>query len=277
MLKKIISWVLITGIILMVLLPILYITIHSLKGQALIISLYEGTSANLWQKIIIKPFYINLDQYYVVLFRTPKLLYMFWNSIGVVLPIVIGQVAVAFLAAYGFSKLKFAGSETLFFFYIVIMLMPFQVTIVPNYIMLNKLNLLDTKAALILPGIFNTFSVFFLKQFMEGIDKNFLEEARLIGAKEFQVLRYIIFPMCKPVIVSVLVFVFIDYWSMVEQPITFLKTDSKFPLSVYLSTITSSKIGIGFACSVLYMVLPVFFALYAQNDLSEGLSITNLK
>lgn len=250
---------------------------HSLKDVKLMEMLYGDNQGNLWQKVIIKPFYINLEQYYQVFFRTPKFLYMFWNSLIIVMPIVLGQVLLAFLAAYGFSKMKFPGSELLFFIYIVIMLMPFQVTIVPNYMMLRRLNLLDTRLALVLPGVFNTFSVFFIKQFMEGIDQNFLEEARIVGAREEQVLRYIVLPMCKPIITSVIVFIFIDYWSMVEQPITFLKTPSIFPLSVYLSNITAGKIGIGFACSVLYMVLPVFLALYAQNDLMEGFSITSLK
>ena len=277
MIKKAVSWIFILGVIVIALLPILYMVSHSLKGVALIEGLYAKEPDILWQKIMIKPFYISLDQYYQVFFRTPKFLYMFWNSLFIVLPIVVGQLIVAFLAAYGFSKLKFPGSDLLFFIYIVIMLMPFQVTIVPNYIMLSKLGILNTRRALIWPGIFNTFSVFFLKQFMEGIDKSFLEEARIVGAREVQVLRHIIFPMCKPIIISVVVFVFIDYWSMVEQPIIFLKTESIFPLSVYLSSITASKIGIGFACSVLYMVVPIFLALYAQNDLVEGFSITSLK
>lgn len=276
-LKRGISSCMVIFLVLMVLMPLIYLVSHSLKGQDFIYSIYSDEKINIWQRVWIKPFYVNLDQYYQVLFRTPKLLYMFWNSVFVVVPIVIGQIVIAFLAAYGFSKLKFPGSETLFFVYIVIMLMPFQVTLVPNYIMLSKLKMLDTKWALILPGVFNTFSVFFLKQYMEGIDKSFLEEARLLGANEIQILKYIILPLCKPILVSVIMFVFIDYWSMVEQPITFIKTETRYPLSVYLGTITDSKKGIGFACSVFYMVLPVGLAIYAQSDLTDGLRITNLK
>lgn len=275
--RKVIEFLLISLLIAMILFPMIYMIGHSLKGKELITLLYGSVPSSIWHKIIIKPFYINLDQYYDVFFRTPRLLYMFWNSVWIVMPVILGQVTVAFFAAYGFSKMKFPGSKTLFFIYIVLMLMPFQVTLVPNYIMLNKLELLDTKLAIILPGIFSTFSVFFLKQFIEGIDNSFLEEGRLLGANEVQILRYIILPMCKPIMMSVIVFVFIDYWSMVEQPIIFLKTPEKYPLSVYLGTITSNKIEIGFASSVFYMILPVCLALYAQNDLSDGLRITNLK
>ena len=278
MVRKIASLIVISFLVSSVLLPILYIVFHSLKGESLIISLYSGkVPYTIWQKIVIKPFYVNLDQYYEMLFRTPRLLYMFWNSIMITVPVVIGQIGLAFLAAYGFSKLKFPGSETLFFIYIVIMLMPFQVTMVPNYIMLNKLSLIDTKWALILPGVFNTFSVFFLKQFMEGIDKCLLEEARLLGASEWQILKYVMLPMSKPMIMSVIVFVFIDYWSMVEQPVIFLKNETHYPLSAYLGIINDNKISIGFAGSVLYMILPINLAIYTKEDLAEGFKITNLK
>ena len=269
------SFIFILGVV--VVLPILYIGLHSLKGEVLITQLYTQDQPSIWYRIIVKPFYINLDQYYKVFFRTPKFLYMFWNSLSIVLPIVIGQVAIGALAAYGFAKMKFPGSEKLFFFYIVMMLMPFQVTMVPNFIMLSKMKLLGSNLSLILPGVFNTFSVFFLKQFMEQIDNTFIEEGKLLGASELQILRYVIFPMCKPIITAVIVFIFVEYWSMVEQPVVFIMDTTKYPLSVYLGSITGSKIGIGFACSILYMILPIFLVLYTQNDLSDGLKITSLK
>lgn len=277
MVKKGISHLMAIALILMVFLPVVFVVSHSFKGIGFIQSIYYSEEATIWQRVWLKPFYFNLEQYYQVLFRTPKLLYMFWNSIFIVVPIVIGQIGIAFLAAYGLSKLKFAGSNIIFFIYIIIMLMPFQVTLVPNYIMLSRLELLDTKWALIFPGVFNTFSVFFLKQFIEGVDESFLEEARLLGASELQILVHIILPLCKPILISVVMFVFIDYWSMVEQPITFIKTALKQPLSAYLSVIEGVKQDIGFASSVLYMVLPIGLAIYAQNDLTEGLRITSLK
>ena len=277
MVKKGISHLMAIMLILMVFLPVVFVVSHSFKGTAFIQSIYCSERATIWQRVWLKPFYFNLEQYYQVFFRTPKLLYMFWNSIFIVVPIVAGQIVIAFLAAYGLSKLKFPGSNFIFFIYIIIMLMPFQVTLVPNYIMLSRLNLLDTKWALIFPGVFNTFSVFFLKQFIEGIDESFLEEARLLGASEMQILVHIILPLCKPILISVVMFVFIDYWSMVEQPITFIKTALKQPLSAYLSVIEGVKMNIGFASSVLYMVLPIGLALYAQNDLTDGLRITSLK
>lgn len=276
-LKQVIGSLIIITFVIITLFPILYVAIHSLKGQELITWLYENESVEIWHKVVVKPLYINLDQYYRIFFQTPKFLYMFWNSILITVPIVIIHVIIAVFTAYGFSKMKFPGSEKLFFMYIILMLMPFQVTLVSNYIILDKLNLIDKYAALILPGIFSTFGVFLLKQFMESIDISFIEEARLLGANDFQIVSYIIFPMCRSIVITVAVLIFIDYWGMIEQPLVFISTKEKYPLSVYLGTITSENIGIGFACSILYMVLPILAVIYAQNDLVDGLKITSLK
>lgn len=257
--------------------PVLYMLSHSLKSEEMITYIYSQSHISIWEKVFVKPFCIHLGQYYRIFFRTPEFLYLFWNSFLIAAVTVFLQTIIAILAAYGFSKLKFIGSETLFFAYIVIMLMPFQVTLVPNYLVLNKLKLLDTYTSLILPGAFGTFGVFFLKQFMESIDAAFTEEARLLGAGELQIIKHVMVPMCKPIIVSVAVLLFIDYWNMIEQPLVFITSKEKYPLSVYLSSITGKNIGIGFACSVLYMILPIFLILYAENDLSDQLKLKSLK
>jgi len=275
-LKKGMQGILILGILLIMVLPIFYIVSHSLKPEKLITLLYTK-EGNALEKLWIHPFSIHLEQYYRILFRSPQYLYLFWNTVLIVGGIVVGQMSVAVLAAYGFSKHKFKGSETLFFIYIVMMLMPFQVTLVPSFIVLKKLALLDRIGSLILPGIFSSFGVFFLKQFMEGIDEAFLEEGRLMGAGELRILLSLVIPMCKPIIVSAMILIFIDYWSMVEQPVIFISTPEKMPLSVYLSSLASDNIHIGFACSVLYMILPILCVLYGQEDLSDGLKITSLK
>ncbi len=250
---------------------------HSLKDEALIQVRYSKDMLGSIHKTIIEPFVINFGQYERVLLEMPQILKMYWNSIIIVVPIVGLQTLIGISAAYGFSKMKFKGSEILFFFYIIIMLMPFQVTLVSNYLILNKLNLINHYGAIILPGIFSTFSTFFLKQFMEGIDDAFIEQSKLEGATDLQVLVEIITPMCKPIIVAVLVLLFIDYWNMVEQPIIFLSSTEKHPLSIYLLTIMSEHIGISFACCVLYLILPLCLVMYAQNDLSESFTITSLK
>ena len=97
------------------------------------------------------PDQVSLEQYAKVLLDNPKYLTMFWNSVFMVVPIIAGQTLVAALAAYAFSKLKFRGRDPLFLIYVLTMLMPFQVTLVPNYIMADKLGILDSSYAIILP------------------------------------------------------------------------------------------------------------------------------
>ena len=275
-LRQMVNGILMIFIVSMAFFPIFYIVSHSLKPEKLITYLYTNDS-RAWDKIWIHPFSVTFEQYYRILFRSPYYLQLFWNTVKTVAGIVGGQLVVAILAAYGFSKHKFKGSETLFFIYIVTMLMPFQVTLVPSYMVIRKLNLLDHLGSLILPGIFSSFGIFFLKQFMESIDDTFLEEARLAGANELRILISIIVPMCKPIIVSAMILIFIDYWSMVEQPVIFISVPDRMPLSVYLSNLAKNNIHIGFACSVLYMILPILFVLYGQDDLTDGLKLTSLK
>ncbi|MGL4799841.1 MAG: carbohydrate ABC transporter permease [Cellulosilyticaceae bacterium] len=263
-------------IIILTTFPVVYTLTHSLKGEEVIEEAYKGEYTAI-ERALIKPFYINIGQYEKVLLRSPEVIILFWNSVKVVVPVVVFQLIIGVSAAYGFAKLKFWGSEVLFFIYIIMMLMPFQVTVVPNYLVLHQFKLLDTAYALILPGVFGTFGVFFLKQYIEGIDDSVLEQARIEGAGEFQILTRVIIPMCKPVIVSTAVLLFVDYWNMVEQPMIFLSNKAKYPLSLYLADISYQIIGIGFACSVMYMILPILTVVYAQSDLTEGMSITNLK
>lgn len=108
------------------------------------------------------PDMVTFKQYSSFLFESPDYLYKFWNSVFLVLPIVLFQVAIAALAAYGFARYRGRGRELLFFAYIVLMLMPSQVTLVPNYLVAKYLNILDTRWAIVLPGIFTPFSVFIL-------------------------------------------------------------------------------------------------------------------
>ena len=120
---------------------------------------------------------------------------MFWNSLKIVLPLVIGQVAVGSMAAYVFAKLKFPHREKIFFLYIITMLMPFQVTLVPNYLVMDYLGLLDNPLSLILPGIFSAFGVFLLRQFMTYIPDSCIDAARIDGAGLVRIFFYIVLPM----------------------------------------------------------------------------------
>lgn len=220
---------------------------------------------------------VTLSQYYGVLVKWPQFLFMFWNSARIVAPIIFGQIAVASLAAYAFAHLRFRFREPLFFLYIVTMLMPFQVTLVPNFIVADKLGLLNSYGAIVYPGMFGAFGVFLLRQYMTYIPYHYVEAARVDGASQLHIFARIIMPMCRTGLAALAILLFIDNWNMVEQPLIFLQDAIKQPLSVYLSVIGEGEFGLAFAASTVYMLPMILIALYAERDLVQGIQLSGIK
>ncbi len=223
------------------------------------------------------PQQVSIEQYKNLLLMSPTYLLKFWNSIFLVVPIVVGQMAVSCLASYSFARYRRKRREILFFSYIILMLMPFQVTLVPNYMISEKLGILNTPWAIILPGIFSTFAIFLLTKYMRQIPIAYIEAAKLDGATEWQIFTKIALPTCKSAIFALTILLFIDYWNMVEQPIVLLTDVNKQPLSVFLSQINEAEIGIAFAASALYMIPPLLIFLWGEEYLVEGISRSGVK
>ena len=156
------------------------------------------------------PDIITLSQYYVALFKSPAYLFKFWNSVIYVVPIVVFQLAVSSLASYGFARYTGKVKGVIFFFYVIIMMMPYRVTLVPNYLVSEYLNILDTRWSIWLPGIFSPFAVYMLTKFMRRIPVSVLEAARIDGANEWSIFTNVAMPLCKGGIVSIAILIFID-------------------------------------------------------------------
>lgn len=218
------------------------------------------------------PDMVTFDQYENVLIKNPQYLIKFWNSVILTVPIVVGQILVALLAAYGFARFEGKIRSLIFFVYVILMLMPYQVTLVPNRLVAEWLNLYDTRWAIILPGIFSPCAVFILTKFMRRIPNAMIEAAKLDGAGEVQIFCKICMPMSKGIIYSVAILVFIDYWNMVEQPLVLLKTSDMHPLSVFLSEINSGDAALAFAVASIYMVIPLLTFLYSEDYIVEGVA-----
>ena len=217
------------------------------------------------------PDIVSFEQYFKVLILSPEYLLKFWNSFLYVVPIVVFQLAIASLAAYGFARYRGKVREVIFFAYIILMLMPYQVTLVPNYLVSKWLNILDTRWAIWLPGFFSPFAVYMLTKYMRRIPKSIYEAAEIDGAGEWQIFSKICLPNCRGGIASIAILLFIDYWNMVEQPLILLSNDQLHPLSVFLSKINSGEISLAFAVAVIYMVLPMMVFLYGEEYLVEGI------
>ncbi|MCR5723260.1 MAG: carbohydrate ABC transporter permease [Lachnospiraceae bacterium] len=217
------------------------------------------------------PDMVSFSQYITVLFKSPEYLFKFWNSVILVAPIVVFQLLVALFAAYGFTRAKGKLKEIVFFSYIILMLMPYQVTLVPNYLVSKWLHLIDTRWAIWLPGIASPFAVYLLTKFMRRIPTSYIEAAQIDGAGEWQIFRKICVPLCKSCLYSVAILVFIDYWNMVEQPLILLSDTEMHPLSVFLSQINTGETGLAFAVATIYMIPGLLVFLYGEDYLVEGI------
>jgi multiple sugar transport system permease protein len=215
---------------------------------------------------------VTFDQYKAVLIQNSDYLMKFWNSVLLTVPITVFQMIVAIITSYGFSRYPNKFKGIIFFAYIILMIMPYQVTLVPNFLVAEKFDLLDTRSAIILPAVFSPFSIFLLTKVMRRIPISYVEAAKLDGAGEFKILTKIYIPLCKGAIASIAMLVFIDYWNMVEQPIVLMKESTLHPLSVFLSQINTSDIGLAFAVGTVYMIPTVLMFLYGEDYLVEGIA-----
>ena len=241
-------------------------------------ALGDKTTAYMSQMVIPKliPDQVSGAQYKTFLL-SPAYLQKFWNSLLYVVPITVFQVLVAALAAYGFSRCGGKLRSVIFFSYVVLMLMPYQVTLVPNYLVSKWLGIYDTAWAIVLPGVFAPFGVYLLTRFMRRIPRAYVEAAQLDGASEWIIFTRIYLPQCKSALYSVALLVFFDYWNMVEQPMVLLETEEKLPLSIFLSTINQEEAGVAFAAAVIYMIPCLLLFLHGEEHLEEGIVTGGMK
>lgn len=222
-----------------------------------------------WSTLPLEP---TLRHYIEVFFDTPEFFVVFWNSIKISVGILIGQCLVSIPAAWGFAKYRFRLKKPLFFMYICLMMLPFQVIMLSEYLVLNRLYLLDTLWALILPGVFSTFPVFIIYNFFCAVPKEMIEAARIDGAGELRIFLQIGIPMGKTGITSAMVLGFLEYWNMIEQPMTFLKDKTKWTLSMLLPDITIGNIGVAFVISVVALIPALLVFALGRDYLEQGIS-----
>ena len=206
-----------------------------------------------------------------VLMDSPEFFTMFWNSVTITAGILLGQFAIAVPAAWGLAKLHLPGK--LGNLYMVLMLLPFQVLMYPEYLVLKSLGLLNTLWAVILPGVFSAYPVFLLTRFFGAIPEEILEAARLDGAGEWQIFRYIALPLGLPGLLSVGILSFLDAWNLIEQPMTFLKNRALWPLSLFLPETTLTDAGLGFAAALLMLIPALLLFGLCQDALEQGIAL----
>lgn len=218
----------------------------------------------------------SLQPYADLLFDCFVFYPMFWNSVIYAVVITIAQLVVIIPCAFGFSQAKFKGKSALFVFYIVLMMMPLQVTILPNYIGLRDMGFIDTPLAIILPAIFSPFGVVVMHQYMKSIDGSVIEAMRIETNSVVRIMLTAVVPQLRVCIFAVVLFVFADCWNMVEQPMLFLKTDSLKTLSVFITNAQNYEGNVLFPAAVMFLIPVLLLYLFFNENLEKGLTLGRL-
>lgn len=266
---------------LIILLPVVVTMLYSFFSPSEIKAFMEtrgSYDADTFMQVKLAPEMFSLSQYYNILIEDMTVLRYFVNSAMYAAAILLGQALIIPMMAYALSRFRFPGRDALFFIVIMLMLLPFQVTMVPNVLTLKRFGLLDTAWAIILPMMITPFYIFLLRQYMVGLPSEMLEAAQIDGAGTFRCFMHVVLPVSRPILGAAVALSFADCWNLVEQPLTYLTTRTDlYPLSVVFNQLTQKSSGVEFAGAALYTLPALFIYLYFQADILEGVQLTELK
>lgn len=214
----------------------------------------------IWTKIPLAKFVLNTAKLTVIV----TLLQLFTSS----------------FAAYAFAKLNFHHKNTLFLAYVATIAVPWQVYMVPQFMMMRSFGLNDTHLAIICLQAFSAFGVFMMRQFYQGIPDELCEAARIDGMNEYQIYGRIMLPLSKPALSTLTIFTFVNTWNDFLGPLIYLKTESKKTLQIGLRMFigqNSSEYGLIMAASVLSLIPVLIVFLSLQKYFVEGIAATGVK
>lgn len=248
--------------------PVLTTVCSSFMGAEELRFVYSENGA----RVRLAPAFPSLSGYFEALIASTEYLPMYWNSVLVAFSVTGLQAAFAVVAAFALKVCRFRGKKTLNFLYIAVMMMPFQVTLLPNYILVKQLNLYNTYWALILPGAFAPFGVFLMCQFLKGMPDELIEAGLLETGSVTRILSSIVLPSVYPGWIATMVITFADYWNLVEQPMILLKDEWLYPLSLALGSTGVASLPLLFAGAVLYMIPMLLVYRIFEDELLTGLA-----
>ena len=266
---------------LVILLPVIVTVLYSFFSPEEIRAFMDtrgSFSDAAWMDARLSPRMFSLSQYWKILIVDTSVLRMFAMSVFYTVMILLGQAVFVPMLAYALSRFQFKGRNVIFMAILLLMLLPYQVTMVPNVLTLRRMGLLNTVWAVILPLWFAPFYVFLLRQFMASLPNELFEAAQVDGAGTIRCYFHVALPVCRPAIGAALALSFADCWNLVEQPMTYLSQRTELqPLSVMFNQLVSESTGVEFAGAVIYMLPALFVYLYFLEDILSGIQLTELK
>lgn len=201
------------------------------------------------------------------------------NSTIVSVTATLGQILISSLAAFAFARLRFRGRDTIFMLYLATLMIPFPVTLIPNFILMNRLDWYDKYQALIVPALFSVFSTFLLRQYYRGLPLELDEAARLDGASSFRVWWQIILPLSGPVLAALAIFVFQGVWNDFLWPLVVTNSEAMRTIPVGLSTFVgqySTAWGLLMAGSVIALLPVLVIYILAQKWFVQGITLSGM-
>ncbi len=265
----------------LVLLPIVMTFLYSFFPMSEM-KAFLGTRNNYSQErfmdILLAPSIVSLRQYYDLLIDKPVYLQLFMNSVKYTLAILAGQAVFIPTLAYALSRFRFKGRELLLFMILMLMLLPFQVTMAPSVLTMRALGLMNTPWAVILPMMFSPFYIFLVRQFMISIPGEMMEAGLMDGAGTIRSFFHVVLPLSKPILGAAAALSFADSWNLVEQPLIYLSsTQNAMPLSVMFNIFSSSEQGVVFAAAAVYILPSLLIYSYFQEDILLGIQLSDMK
>ena len=266
---KVILYVLLICLGVAMLVPFYWMVISSLKLNKDVFSI----PMRWW------PETIHLENYRVIWDKLPLVIF-FKNTAKLTIITTIVQLCTSCFAAYGFTKCKFVGRDLIFLMYVTTIAVPWQVYMVPQFILVSKLGLNDTHIGLILMQAFSAFGVLLIRQFYISIPDELCEAARIDGLNEFGIFRKIVFPLGKPAMATLTIFTFTNVWNDFMGPLIYLKTKElktvQLGIRMFISQYGADYAWI-MAASVCSLVPIVIVFLSCQRFFVEGVAASGIK
>ena len=222
---------------------------------------------------------LDLDNYRRLFERFPFFRYML-NSFQVTLSVVAAQLFTSCMAGYVFARIKFRGVDKLFVLYLATMMVPFQVTVIPNFIIMRTYKLVDTHWSLILPAVVSAYGTFLLRQFFVTVPQALEDSAKIDGCNHFQIFYRIMLPMAKPTITTLLIFIFMGVWNDFFNPNIYINTDALKTLPLGIATMQGMYMTewAMLMAGAFLSVIPVLIAfLIGQDQFVKGVMLSGMK
>lgn len=269
-LEAVILYVILTVLAILFVLPVFYLFMGAFKAES---ELFRVPFKWLPDKFI-------LDNFSNMFQSIPFMRYL-KNTMIIVVFNIVGSLLSCSLVAYGFSRLRWPGRDKIFILVLITMILPYQVTLVPLFLMFTKIKWIGTFLPLIVPCFFgNPFFIFLLRQFFTGIPQDISEAARIDGASEFTIFSRLILPMAKPALTTVALFAFIRSWNDFLGPLVFLGRDELYTLSLAASMLKSNldpnwSVLLALGTVMILPVLLIFFVM--QKYFIQGIAMSGIK